>query len=162
MGRPRENIQERFWRYTKKTRRCWLWTGGKFRRGYGQFSISGKNLKAHRVSYEIHIGPIPSGLLVCHKCDNPSCVNPKHLFLGTWKDNVADMTRKGRRIDNSGENHNLAKVNWKQVREIRRKYAMNESKDRYVEKKYSASKLALEYGISQTMVSNIVSGRAWK
>jgi len=75
---------------------CWLWTTYKDKDGYGTFLIKDKLYKAHRFSYENLYGPIPEGMLVCHHCDNPSCVNPFHLFLGTHKDNIQDMWRKGR------------------------------------------------------------------
>lgn len=75
---------------------CWLWSGRANRRGYGVLYVRGKNLFAHRVSYEEHRGPIPPGLLVCHKCDNPPCINPDHLFVGTQSDNLTDMHRKKR------------------------------------------------------------------
>lgn len=77
---------------------CWEWLGGKDRHGYGQFRTEKKQHKtmAHRFSYEIHIGPIPDGMKVCHSCDNPSCVNPDHLWVGTQADNVRDMIAKGR------------------------------------------------------------------
>lgn len=81
---------------------CWVWQGSKNRDGYGLFMRDGRRRpgrrceRASRVSWELHRGPIPRGLWVLHKCDNPSCVNPDHLFLGTVQDNVADMMRKGR------------------------------------------------------------------
>lgn len=89
---------------------CWLWTSSLNAGGYGQ---KGRKV-AHRVSYEIHKGPIPVGMCVCHRCDQPSCVNPDHLFLGTRSDNMRDMSRKGRGVNPS------AKMNMELAREIRK------------------------------------------
>lgn len=94
---------ERFW---AKVRRlsdgdCWNWLGARVTAGYGQFRVNGSLYYAHRYSYEIHYGPVPDGMFICHGCDNPLCVNPLHLFVGTQSDNMIDMWNKGRHYDNS-------------------------------------------------------------
>lgn len=88
--------EERFWDKVVKTESCWLWDASVDRKGYGKINHNGKPKSAHRLSYEIAYGPIPEGMFVCHKCDNPPCVRPDHLFIGTNKDNMADMKSKGR------------------------------------------------------------------
>ena len=86
---------------------CWQWSGSVTEKGYGRFSYNGKAERAHRVSWLLHFGPIPRGMLVCHRCDNPGCVNPAHLFLGDAAANTADMDAKGRRVNAplSGSSH---------------------------------------------------------
>lgn len=89
-------LKDRFLANIDKSCDCWLWTGAKNKQGYGHLKIKGKTYRAHRVSYELFNGKIPPGFLVMHKCDNPLCVNPNHLKLGTHKDNTQDMMEKGR------------------------------------------------------------------
>jgi hypothetical protein len=90
-------LAERFWEKVDKSGECWLWTGALASNGYGRITpVTGVSAGAHRVSYELHNGPIPKGMMVMHSCDVPSCVNPDHLSLGTAKDNMADMWTKGR------------------------------------------------------------------
>jgi len=95
---------------------CWVWMGTTTVRGYGQIEHKTKKLYAHRASYEAFVGEIPQGMYVCHTCDNVSCVNPNHLFLGTQKQNLQDMVRKGR--STRGEKNPGAKLTEEQVNQI--------------------------------------------
>lgn len=102
---------------------CWKWIASYAPGGYGQFCFDGSMRRAHRVSWIIHNGPIPEGMLVCHRCDNPSCVNPEHLFLGTHKDNMRDMIAKGRDnlvISPKGEDQHLSKLTEDKVLSMRK------------------------------------------
>lgn len=127
---------------------CWLWSGG-LRHGYGAFGLNSKNVSAHRVSYEINIGPIKKGLFVCHTCDVRSCVNPDHLFLGTHKDNMNDRDKKGRNAYQKGEVNGNAKLTAAQVIEIR---------------KSTLSKIELSklYGVHKDHIHEIRRGNKWK
>ena len=126
-----KSFEQRFWEAVDKNgplhpvlrTRCWVWTAHKNAKGYGSFSRDGKELLTHRASWLINRGDIPAGLFVLHKCDNPSCVRPDHLFLGTIKDNVRDMMEKGRKpkvLGLSGELNPMAVLSAETVAEARR------------------------------------------
>ena len=108
---PHANTQisdpvERFWMKVEKTESCWLWTAAINKTGYGDFYASRtKHVLAHRFSWVLHYGPVPDGLFVCHHCDNPRCVRPDHLWLGTTQENTADMLKKGRHRFGTGQPH---------------------------------------------------------
>jgi len=106
-------VEDRFWSKVQKTENCWLWMGARTKLGYGQRGgrKTGRRY-THRLSWEMRFGPIPEGLCVLHHCDNPPCVNPDHLFLGTKKDNTQDMIAKGRGRGPrfSGETHPGARL----------------------------------------------------
>ena len=106
----RKTFKERFWDRIIEQGDCLIWTGGKDKDGYGKFNIKEKgrktmHLRTHRVAYEVYVGSIPEGMLVCHTCDNPSCCNPDHLWLGFAADNNRDTREKGRINPAKGDNH---------------------------------------------------------
>lgn len=114
-------LEERFWPKVKKTAACWLWKGSKNIKGYGQIYNRETNapILAHRAAWELLRGPVPEGQWVLHKCDNPACVNPEHMFIGDHVGNMNDASSKGRL---SGERNGSAKLTWDQIAEIRRRY----------------------------------------
>ncbi len=126
---------------------CWNWLAARKMTGYGQMQWNGKIHSAHHISWMLTRGQIPNGLHVLHTCDNPSCVNPSHLWLGTNRDNSDDRERKGRGHDKRGERNGRCKISDVQVEEIRRRYAAGG---------VSQSKLASEYGLVQSYVGKIV------
>lgn len=144
--------EARFWRYVEKTESCWLWTGATAS-GYGRFSIDGTVGAAHRISWEMHRGPIPDGLFVLHNCpggDNRACVNPDHLFLGTLEDNSADMVQKGR--SSHGTRRPRAVLTDGAVRLIRDE-AANGTKLRA---------LAARFGVSNQTITKVVRRQIWQ
>ena len=157
---------------------CWMWTAGTQRGGYGCIRVSGKHVGAHRLVWELHFGQIPPGQWVLHRCDNPPCVRPSHLFLGTSADNQRDCVAKGRHSVSLeqmlqdvmvapwkalmsaggprvafGESHYSAKLTTAQVEAIRR---------RYIPHRVSTYKLAKEFGVSRSAISDVLSGKHWK
>jgi hypothetical protein len=143
---------DRFYTRIDTSGDCWLWKAGKDRDRYPSFfaKVDGVSFeRAHRFSYAYFKGPIAKGLSVCHKCDNPSCVNPDHLFLGTTKENIADMMAKGRRHVNQGELSGKAILTEKQVRAI-----MLDPRPHPV--------LAHEYGVTASTISGIKLKTSWR
>ena len=142
---------------------CWLWTGSLYPSGYGRRRIGTVTRVASREAWRLYRGPIPSGLCVCHRCDNPPCVNPDHLFLGTIKDNAYDMIAKGRHSHGAshvasmrpprGMQHNRAKVTDDQVIAIRRAYKEGGETHR---------SLALRFGINHSSIGCILRGTRWR
>ncbi len=108
---------ERFWNMVITGDSCWKWKGATGQKGHAIFSLNQRAIRAHRYSFEIHFGPVPKGMQVCHTCDNPPCTNPEHLFLGTNKDNVDDMVSKKRHT--FGSRNPMAKLKESDVLRIR-------------------------------------------
>ncbi len=131
--------------------RCLEWTGGRFEKGYGAISVGGKARRAHRFAYATFKGPIPEGMKVCHKCDNPPCAEVAHLFLGSDADNLADMTAKGRRYISRGEEMGTSKLSEREVVAIREAYRDG----------HSQAKVAKRFGVSQAVVGGIARGELW-
>ncbi len=135
-------------RYTVSDSGCWVWNAHADKDGYGILPCNGPAIRAHRYSWERVNGTIPEGMVVCHSCDNPGCVNPDHLFIGTPKDNVQDMLKKGRDCM-VGERNNKAKLTNKDVKAI-------------YESERSTSTLAESYGVSVSTIKRIKNGRSWR
>ncbi|WP_194720787.1 HNH endonuclease signature motif containing protein [Noviherbaspirillum malthae] len=141
-------VKKRFDAKVRITPGCWLWAGAKNSWGYGAMTINSKDFGAHAVSYALYVGPIAAGMRVLHRCDTPACVNPDHLFLGTQKDNIADMDAKGRRRPAKGVANHFAKLTEEAVRAID-----------IDPRTYRA--IASSYGISAAIVSDIKNRRIW-
>lgn len=139
-SKPRQKrpLRDRFWEKVNKSGGCWTWTGAQHRQGYGHIRIDDSVEFAHRVSWNIHFGAIPDGAEIMHVCDNPCCVNPDHLMLGTHRDNMRDMARKGRKPSKLkgvvSDIKTMAKCGWRQ------------------------QQIADYYGVSQSAISMVISG----
>lgn len=132
-----------FWSYVTKTEGCWIWTGIKSR-GYGKFRVGDRKWRAHRLSWVIRNGDIPEGMQVLHRCDNPACVNPDHLFIGTPAGNTADKLKKERQ---------WSKLTSEQVKNIRHAHLFGG---------VPQHQLCKEYGMTQANISCIVNRKTWK
>lgn len=128
---------------------CWIWVAGYWKSGYGLFYWMGRNVRAHRMAWRLTYGPIPKGLHCLHKCDNPACVNPYHLFVGTHQQNMRDRNNKDRHA--RGERHADAKLTADQVLEIRA-----------LKGKLRPVDLARRYGVSHCTITNILARRKWR
>jgi hypothetical protein len=147
----------RFWKYVRKTDFCWEWMGQRDRDGYGRFrptSLDSDRTGSHRFSYELFNDvTLESGVLVCHSCDNPSCVNPQHLFVGTHQDNVNDMFNKNRENKARGGQFKRTKLQAADVLRIRRVYK---------KRIYTMKCLAEEYQVSVGSISGVLRRRSFR
>lgn len=150
-----EQRRARFETHFAKASGCWNWNGANEskRGGYGLFWMLDDHRRASRVAYEIYVGPIPAGLHVLHKCDNPPCVNPDHLFVGTPLDNARDCSAKGRRrnVPSVGEKNGLARLTNEQARQIKTALTSG-AKGRLLAKMFS---------VSESIISDIKRGKTW-
>ncbi len=156
------DVIDNFWELVEKSENCWHWNGSKTEKGYGKYFAPSKHNVfasnfAHRFSYWLANGDFDTSLQVCHRCDNPSCVNPEHLFLGTRSDNMQDCADKGRLSTQngsaaSGENSGRAKLNWQQVREIR---------ERFSNGGVSQRELGRQYGVDGRVINKIIHNKIW-
>lgn len=152
----KQSLYERFNAFAEQTElptdgRCWIWPGPKDKEGYGVISDENrKQIRVHRLSYEMWIARIPEGKYVLHSCDNPPCFNPSHLRTGTGIENTAERDAKGRQ--QRGERHHRARLTEADVRAIRVAYEAGATQ----------TALGIQHGVTQRQVSEIVLRRAWK
>lgn len=150
-----ELVAERFWSKVNKASEtcCWEWQASRNKDGYGIFQLRNRSRNAARVAFELTFGWEPRGECILHTCDNPGCVNPSHLFVGTQADNMKDMAKKGRGFNvPRGERAHMAKLSVSQIKEIRRLYAQGN---------ISQESIARGFGVNQRNVSCIVRHVTW-
>lgn len=153
------SLVARFFSHVKKTKTCWFWTGrclkaapGRGDGGYGHFHIPGENnMLAHRFSYAHTYGFLPRDRFVLHKCDNPACVRPSHLYLGTHHENMRDMVKRGRSVHRFGSANPRAKLNEQKVRQIKA----------LLEDGFKQREIATRFGVTTSMIGHIKNGRHW-
>jgi HNH endonuclease len=146
-----EIIEEKFYKNVRKNENgCWDWIGNTSAYNRGRMTIGGRKMYAYHISYELHIGPIPTGMQINHTCDNPNCVNPEHLYAGTQSDNTRDAIRRGRWVNNS-TGRVRSHLSPDDVRAIRQQCAS-----------VSMTEVGKRFGISYTQVRRIVTGKHWK
>lgn len=143
-----------FWSRIDKNNSCWEWTGGLNTSGYGEIHINKKRYLVHRYSYELHYGPIPEELIICHKCDNKKCVNPDHLMLGTYLDNSLDMKSKGRSklCSHKGEANGRVILNEIQVKQIIKLLKIG----------IKGTEIANQFNVNKSTIYGIKKNRRWK
>ena len=134
---------------------CWNWLGAKIWNGYGRLMFKSKARLAHRLAYIAFVNEIPQGMLVCHHCDNRSCINPNHLFVGTSSDNAVDAYKKGRANDPTvrGEDHGMAKLSNEKAISIRSIYSKGMTTQRVLAKKF---------GVSESRIGLVITGKIWR
>lgn len=153
MERTEKSFTDKFWNLVKIVDgKCWKWVGAKAKKGYGFINHKGKKYLAHRVVWQLSNGEIEEGMCVCHKCDNPECCNPDHLFLGTPFDNARDRVKKNRSAVRHGIEHSKAKLDEKKVSEIKQ----------LIKKGCRFSEIAEKFSICQSSVYHINSGQNWR